>query len=364
MKKRRAGRAGAERLVILLGLWSLCGWSALRFFPAGWAWPADREALSAASLMAEALAAIRSCREAGGIPIDPVSDPNRTGLIGLSDSPITTSPGHLEAKRTTTNPNFAAALVFLFREAGLQAGDAVAVGASSSFPGLILATLAASKAMQLRPLPVVSLGASNWGANDPRWTWLEIADCLEAAGIVEAKPLAASVGGEGDAGRDMSPRGRAVLEAKARSAGIPLLVRPDLPSDVAARLDVFERAAEGAPLKAFVNVGGSWVNMGTDAGVLALKPGLNWKMPIPPPERRGLIQEMSLRGTPVIHLLFVKGLADRFGLPWDPVPLPAPGQEWGGAVSGRGPTARPVVLAVYLLGALAGLIQLSRRASM
>jgi len=28
----------------------------------------------------------------------------------------------------------------------------------------------------------------------------------------------------------------------------------------------------------------------------------------------------------VIHLLYVKGLCDRFGLPWDPAPLPEPGQ--------------------------------------
>jgi len=29
---------------------------------------------------------------------------------------------------------------------------------------------------------------------------------------------------------------------------------------------------------------------------------------------------------PVIHLLFIKGLVKRYGLPWDPRPLPAPGE--------------------------------------
>jgi hypothetical protein len=34
---------------------------------------------------------------------------------------------------------------------------------------------------------------------------------------------------------------------------------------------------------------------------------------------------MSESGIPVIHLLYVKGLAQQYGLPWDPIPLPAAG---------------------------------------
>ena len=34
---------------------------------------------------------------------------------------------------------------------------------------------------------------------------------------------------------------------------------------------------------------------------------------------------MAAAGVPVIHLLNVKGLCERYGLPWDPRPLPAPG---------------------------------------
>jgi hypothetical protein len=66
--------------------------------------------------------------------------------------------------------------------------------------------------------------------------------------------------------------------------------------------------------------------MGVDPDVLELKPGLVRISHIPPPEKRGLIQEMALHRVPVIHLLFIRGLARRYGLPWDPVPLPHPGE--------------------------------------
>ncbi len=35
---------------------------------------------------------------------------------------------------------------------------------------------------------------------------------------------------------------------------------------------------------------------------------------------------MAALNIPVIHLLYIKGLVDRYGLSWDPVPLPQPGK--------------------------------------
>jgi poly-gamma-glutamate system protein len=340
-------------VLIALGAWSLAFWAARLSVPSPRAAETDGLALNASGRMARAIEALRDCREALGIPIDVRADPNRTGLIGVEDSIITTSLGQIEAKRTSTNPNFAGVLVRLFREAGVRRGDTVAVGASSSFPGLILAALAAAEAMDLRPLLISSLGASNWGANIPGWTWLEISDCLGKAGLIDVRPLAFSVGGEGDEGLDMSAEGREFLRSKAVRSEVPLILEADLAGDVRRRMEIFERAAAGAPIKAFVNVGGSWVNMGTDAGVLALTPGLNATMAIPPANRRGLIQEMASRGIPVIHLLFVKGLAERFGLPWDPVPLPGPGENALPDTRGRG-FAEAAISIAYLAGLFLG----------
>jgi hypothetical protein len=45
---------------------------------------------------------------------------------------------------------------------------------------------------------------------------------------------------------------------------------------------------------------------------------------IPPKAERGVLFEMAARNVPIIHLLYIKGLALQYGLPWDPIPLPEP----------------------------------------
>jgi poly-gamma-glutamate system protein len=284
-----------------------------------------REMAEAARLMAGAEAAVRECRAAEGWPLDEKSDPNRTGLIGLETSAITTSLGNLAAKRTTTNPDFGGLAVRLLSEAGVRKGDTIAVGASSSFPALIIAVLAAARVMELKPLVIASLGASEWGANNPAFDWLDMEECLRKAGILEAKPIALAIGGDEDVGRDMNPAGRELLRTRISHSGIPFLERPDLRANVEARLRLYDEAADGRPIKAFVNIGGSWANIGTNPEVLKLRPGLGRDIFVPPPAERGVIQAMAAKKIPVIHLLNIKGLTERYGLPWDPRPLPTSG---------------------------------------
>ncbi len=344
-----------------MGLWSALFLLFLLILPGGRMMDKDED--GAVRLMNRALDAVRACRLAAGVPIDPRTDLNRTGLLGVEASPITTSLGQIEAKRTAANPQFAGAVVRMFREAGVRRGDAVAVSASSSFPGFIVATLCAARAMDVRVLPVLSLGASNWGGNDPRWTSLETIACLKRSGVLDTKLLAASVGGEGDAGRDMTAEGRDFLRRKIAEAGLPLIEEKSLADDVRARLRLFEQRAGPAPIMAFVNVGGSWVNMGVDSEVLKLRPGFNPAADvfIPPPGRRGLIQAMAAKGVPIIHLLYVKGLADRYGLPWDPVPLPAAGPSASREAGVSALPLRYAGAALYFLGVIGGTAAILRR---
>jgi poly-gamma-glutamate system protein len=315
-----------------------------------------REMIEASRLMVQAENAVRNCRALKGIAVDPGTDLNATGLIGLGTSSITTSLGSLGAKRTTANPNFAGLLVDLFREAGLRHGDTIAVGASSSFPALIIATLSAARISELRVLMISSLGASEWGANNPEFSWLDMEACLQATGVLDVGSVAAAVGGEEDVGRDMSPEGRDALRARILESGVPLLEKPDLAADVATRLLIYERAAAGRPVRAFVNIGGSWANIGTNAEVLKLEPGLLRDVFVPPAGERGVLQALAARGVPVIHLLNVRGLCERYGLPWDPRPLPKPGEgELYRRVAARGGgfvlTAAIYLLSVFLIAA-------------
>jgi len=300
----------------------------------------------AAEIMAAAERTLLECREQKGLSPDAATDPNKTGLVGVETSPISTSLGNLEAKRTTTNPNCAGLVVRLLKEAGVKEEEAIAVGASSSFPGLALAVLSASKAMDLDALLICSLGASQWGANDPRFSWLDIYGCIGGGAGAGGRIIALSVGGEGDTGLDVSVEGRRFLLGEIRKSGFPLIEEPDLRRNVELRYKLYKENAPGKRIAAFVNIGGSWANLGTDASVLGLKPGSTRVRDIPPPERRGMIQEMARRGVPVIHLLNIKGLAARYGLPWDPSPLPRPGE---GDVFRRSPGSNPLVMT--LMGA-------------
>ncbi len=289
--------------------------------------PAVRaEMVDASRLMATAAAAIKDCRESRDVKVDRETDPNGTGLIGLETSAITTSAGRLEAKRTTTNPDFAGLVVFLLYEAGARRGDTVAVGASSSFPALVVATLAAAEVMGVEPLVISSLGASEFGANIPEFNWTDMEDCLRAEGVLDIRPIARAVGGDEDVGRNMSPEGRALLESRVRESGVPFIEEPDLERNVEFRMELYGEAAGTRPIKAFVNIGGSWANIGTNSEALKLRPGLTGDVFVPPPAERGVLQSMAARHVPIIHLLNVKGLCERYGLPWDPRPLPRPGE--------------------------------------
>jgi poly-gamma-glutamate system protein len=288
--------------------------------------PARKDMIEASRLMEEAVSAVRECREEAGVSIDPSSDINRTGLVGLETSPLTTSLGNLGAKRTTTNPNMAGLMISLLKEAGVRRGDAVAVGASSSFPASIIAALAAVQTLGAESLIISSLGASEWGANDPDFDWLAVEECLLMTTELDVRPLALALGGDEDVGRGMNPEFLGSLRKRIRETGIFFIEEPILRTNVETRMRIYAAGAGRRPIRAFVNVGGSYANMGINSEILKLRPGLNREIFIPPAEERGVIQAMAAKGIPVIHLLNIKGLAERYGLPWDPLPLPGPGE--------------------------------------
>lgn len=284
------------------------------------------EMFEGAKTMERAVEAVRECRLDSGVSIDLEKDINGTGLIGLDYSAITTSIGSLPAKRTSTNPNFAGMLVFLMHKAGLREGDCVAVGASSSFPSLVIAALAACRASGISPLLVCSLGASQWGANHPDFHWLNMWKCLREKEIFSVDPVAWSLGGDRDMGMDMSPEGRALLQTALEKLGSRVISNPNLRQNVSERMSLLKEAAGERGIRAFINIGGSWANLGTDESILDVRPGLSKPGTIQLPAERGMIQEMAARGIPVIHCLFIRGLASEFNLPWDPSPLPKAGE--------------------------------------
>lgn len=193
------------------------------------------------------------------------------------------------------------------------------VGASGSFPGLLVATLTAVRAVEAHPVTVLSLGASSYGATRPELHLLDLYELLERAGVFAGPPAAVSLGGEGDLGPDLSPELSQDLRDDVAEAGSTLLLEPELRANVAMRMEIYGRP------RAFVNIGGAEANLGISPIILQVPAGLVGSSTLPPAGERGVVFEMLARGIPVLHLLHLRGLALRYGLNWDPVTPMEPG---------------------------------------
>ncbi len=291
----------------------------------------DGSAVAAARLMERSLASVRALRAEKHIPIDRAVDPNATGIIGDEFSVLTTSVGDVEAKRTAANPAFAAVMVGYFRRAGLQAGDVVAVGASGSFPAFALATLSAARVLDLRPVVIYSVGSSMYGANLPGFTLVDMLGRLRDDGLLPYRLAAVSPGGGGDdddaGGGVLFDASGGTLEAETRRSGLPIVSGQSLADRIRDRLRIYDEARSGRPIRCFVNIGGAAASFGSTSASLSLPNGLVLSPPVlPSSPTRGVVFEFAARGVPVVHLLFVKGLARDNGLPFDPVPLPPIGE--------------------------------------
>ncbi len=278
----------------------------------------NKEEKLAVKYMENMISLIASHCQQTGIQIDVKNDPNKTGLIGPEWTSITSTVGHPDAKRTTINPEFAALIVTLLREAGVQHGDTIALGSSGSFPGLLLSSMAAAKAMHLTCKTIISIGSSSYGATRPELTILDIYQLLMRSKLINDQPLAVSLGGEGDIGLDWEESTIYQLREKIYKSNYFFIEEDKFVRNVSLR-DSLYGFTKSSGLKAFINAGGAMANIGTSETILGLKPGVVRKFRIPVAEKQGVIHKALLRDIPVIHLLNIKGLAIEYGLKWDPV---------------------------------------------
>lgn len=271
-------------------------------------------------------------------------DPNCTGLIGSKQTALTTSLGYPEAKRTTTNPNFAGLIVYLLHQAGVQKGDVVAIGSSASFPALMIASVCAVEAVGAKPVTILSLGSSSYGANHPEFNLLHIYTLLHKEKIFASKPAAVSLGGENDTGKRMDTLLKQKLINQIKISKIPLIFEDDFRESVKKRLKIYNRKAGEHEIDAFINCGGNVANIGTSSLILKLKPGMIKNAKLPEMRKRGVLFEMIEQRIPCIHLLYIRGLARRYNLIWDPVPLPQP---QGYSAEHKENNARIIFLFIY-----------------
>lgn len=341
----------SNKVLLLLAVFSLAGLLAVERIQIKVKQPYFQEKMAASKIALQAMDTIKREILRRGIRIDLESDPTKSGLIGELMSVITSNPGHLGAKQTTINPNFAAVIVHLLKEAGLRAGDLVAVGVSGSFPALNINTFAALKALNLRPIVISSASASQWGANRPHFTWLDMEELLFEKKVFDFRSVAASLGGIEDRGIGLSRKGKKILKEDIQKYGLIFIDPKSFEDSINQRLQIYQEQAGDYPIKAYVNVGGGTISVGRYEGKMLFKPGLNKRLPFGTGHIDSIMLRFSRKGLPVLHLVKMKVLAEKFGLPIAPTTMPAPGD---GGVFFRG-EYNPWLVGAVLVGILGSL---------
>ena len=241
---------------------------------------------------------IRDYKLEAGLSLTPY-DTHKTGMIGDEYTPITTSLGSEEAKRTTAN-------------------------FSGSFPTLNLAVLAAGEAMNVKVIYIASMGASTFGANQPQFTFPDMVCRLYLDGRLQTPPALITPGGDYDCGGEMFEEEKEEALARIASYGVAdIMQERDFAANLKAREDLYETLG---PISCFVGVGGNITTIGLEED--KMKAGV--MVPYTVTSVRsddGLLQYYNAHGLPVLHLLNIKQLAAQYGLPFDPEMIVPPGQS-------------------------------------
>ncbi|MDD2481592.1 MAG: poly-gamma-glutamate system protein [Lutispora sp.] len=283
------------------------------------------EKFEAAMLMQSAMEVIKEERIKKNILIDKNIDINEIGIIGVEYSPITTTLGSLESKRTSANPNFAAVVVAMMKDLELKKGDYIGVNLSGSFPGLNIAVLAAAQTLNLKLVVISSAGASTYGANIPEFNYIHMEELLYDKKIILTKSIANSLGGNKDTGLEMDEDVKKMLLNQLVELNRNIILEENLEENIRKRYDLYKEAGKKR-IKCFINVGGNIVSLGNDGDWHNIGSGIIRAKANSTTAKSGIIGRFLSEGIPVINMISVKQLALEYGLPIDPYPMPQPGE--------------------------------------
>ena len=118
----------------------------------------------------------------------------------------------------------------------------------------------------------------------------------------------------------LKDRGRELLRQAILQHGAVLIEAATYDESLQRRMAIFD--AQGA-VRAYVNVGGGAVSVGSRVGKLAFRPGLNRSLPPDAAQVDSVMTRFARRGVAVIHLSRIKQLAIEHRIPVGPGWLPA-----------------------------------------
>ena len=145
------------------------------------------------------------------------------------------------------------------------------------------------------------------------------------AGMLSKGSVAASIGGSDDVGRQLSPRGRELIQQAIERNDMKFLFTENLETAVEERMAIYDSLSGSDPIDLYINVGGGAVSLGHSQNAYLIGEGINDPLPMVNYPRRGVIHAMNARGIPILNLVNVTRIAEDYGLPISPNPLPQPG---------------------------------------
>lgn len=249
-------------ILIAFCIFVLIGLSAVEYFKKIKLQHHYKAKVMASQLAEQAYLTIKKARLARRINIDKSLDPQYSGLVGMQLTSITTDSSDLGIKRTSVNPNTAALFIQWLKELKVKPGDNVAINMTGSFPALNISMLAAIKTLQLNPLIIYSAGSSQFGANIPYFSWVDMYSILTKAKIFDYPVLGISIGGKRDKGYGMSSNGLGILQRTIAQYNYHLINSTSTIDGINQRMQLYQENSNGKPIVAFINIGGNMSAIG------------------------------------------------------------------------------------------------------
>lgn len=311
---------------LVIAIMALIGLVIVESFKVNVKQPYYKEKVLAARYMLKGMEILKQHRLQKIGPINKVIDPMRSGLVGILTSPITSTTVDIDSKLTSINPNWAAVIVSMLKEAKVKNGSTVAVSLTGSFPAMNLAVFSAARALNLRLIVITSASASTWGANIPGFTWLDMENVLCEEKFSSYQSIAASLGGVQDNALGMSEEGKNILRTTIRKYNITLLEFDDMKRNINTRMDLYYDQAKDSQIGAYINVGGGTVAIGSFIGKMRYKAGLNLKPSQKAMRIESVMSRFARNNIPILNINYLKTLAQNYKIPIGPKKIPKIGQ--------------------------------------
>jgi poly-gamma-glutamate system protein len=302
------------RLLFVFGIF-LAGFLIIQFrFITNEAFAFNSSMKRAVELSQEWFNIIRDKKAQLGIISDVNSNIPNSFLLGNDFTLITTTLGSHTAKEVSTNPDFAALMVRLLKEAGMERGDKAGVIISGSFPALAISSLAAIQVLEMEAVVISSLGASTFGANQERATWIDMETWLVQEGDLKYSSVVVSIGAENYRGEGLPDEGKNIIKKAAEQNHHELYIPENLMESIRYKTGLLS----SENISILINIGGNQAALGGCPHASSLPNGLCRELKLCHDPDRGILQEMNANGIPVINLLNIKDLASSYGIDLSP----------------------------------------------